>query len=450
MTASASPIRLPLDRPDAVSIASLYRKVQGALVTAFPRNRALWVRGEVQSIADRTGHCYLDLVDPDGPRDRPPVLKVKCWSRTWNPIKASLASQGVVLEVGTVVVIRGTVDFFAPKAEVNFILAEVDVAGLIGRQAATRAALVAALQGEGLLRRNQAVALLPVPLRIGLVASPGTEGCRDFLGQLAPSGLAFHVSLAAAQVQGSGAAASVVGGIRTVVAAGSDLVVVVRGGGSRADLVAFDAEPIARAIATAPVPVWTGIGHSGDQSVADMVAHRSFITPTECGQELVRHVEDWWRSVAEAGDTVTQLAEYVVGRAKDIDAAARARLSVATFNQLRRHGERLGNRAGVLLVQGPRHVAVSASSVAGRSERLLTCADAAIGRQAERVVSWRRLLAAYDVGRQLERGYTITLDENRRIVRSALALAPGASIVTRFADGSVRSEVSGVDDDMGA
>ena len=64
--------------------------------------------------------------------------------------------------------------------------------------------------------------------------------------------------------------------------------VVVRGGGSKADLATFDAEPVARAIAGSDVPVWTGIGHTGDQSVADEVANRAFITPTECGQELAR------------------------------------------------------------------------------------------------------------------------------------------------------------------
>ena len=71
----------------------------------------------------------------------------------------------------------------------------------------------------------------------------------------------------------------------------------VRGGGSKADLAAFDAEPVARAIATSDVPVWTGIGHTGDQSVADEVANRSFITPTECGQELARLAIDYWRPV---------------------------------------------------------------------------------------------------------------------------------------------------------
>ena len=62
----------------ALSIAELYDEVEGALVRTFPRTRALWVRGEVQSLSDRTGHCYMDLVDPESAGARQaPTLKVK-------------------------------------------------------------------------------------------------------------------------------------------------------------------------------------------------------------------------------------------------------------------------------------------------------------------------------------------------------------------------------------
>ncbi len=438
---SAGAQLLPLERTDAVSIAALYRKVHGALVGAFPRNQALWVRGEIQAISDRTGHCYIDLVDPDGPRDRPPVLKVRCWGRTWNPLKASLGRQGVTLEVGMVVVLRGAVDFYPAKAEVNFLLVEVDITALLGRRAAQRAALLAKLETEGLLRRNHALVVTDVPLRIGLVASPDTEGHRDFVGQLTSSGLAFVVVLAAAQVQGSGAVESVAAAIRAVSQAGCDVVVVVRGGGSRGDLSAFDAEPIARAIATAPVPVWTGIGHTGDQSVADIAANRSFITPTECGQELVQQVGAWWRSAAESADAAARLAVNAVERAGHLDSAARSRLVAATFRQLQHHAEHLRQRANAITTQSSGHVVEAASALQRRSVRIGACARTAVERDTERVLSWRRLLDAYDVNRQLERGYTITLGPGGRIVRAAAALQPGEVISTRFSDGSVQSVV---------
>jgi hypothetical protein len=86
------PQRLALvEEPEPLSIADLYRQVQAAVAASFPRGHLQWVRGEIQSISDRTGHCYMDLVDPDAPRGRDtPVLKVNCWGRTWGPLKNAL------------------------------------------------------------------------------------------------------------------------------------------------------------------------------------------------------------------------------------------------------------------------------------------------------------------------------------------------------------------------
>ena len=200
-------------RAGVLSIGALYDEVQGALTRAFPRGRQLWVRGEIHSLSDqsgRSGHCYLDLIDPDDGggasqrgRGGAPALQVKCWKSTWGPLNATLKKQGISLTEGMVVVVRGTIDLYPPKGQINFILSEIDVTALLGRLAAQRAALLHKLEAEGLLRRNGALPVPVVPIRVGLVASPGTEGYRDFLGQLTTSGFGFHVQVAPVKVQGT-------------------------------------------------------------------------------------------------------------------------------------------------------------------------------------------------------------------------------------------------------
>jgi exodeoxyribonuclease VII large subunit len=437
---------IPDDRPGALSVGAFYRRVSGALTRAFPRSQELWVRGEVQSFSDRTGHCYLDLVDPHVGRGRQgPVLKVKCWQSTWRGLKATLLDQGLTLEPGMVVTLRGTVDFYPPRGEVGFVLAELDVNALLGRMAARRAALLRALDAEGLLRRNQALAVPDVPLRIGMVASPGTEGSRDFLGQLEASGYGFRVLLAPVPIQGAWAPARVAAAVRAVAHAGCDLVVLVRGGGSKGDLAALDAEPVARAVATAPVPVWTGIGHTGDQSVADVVANRAFVTPTECGQAVVQRVGQWWGAFEVRASHVAKRTAEALAGADRHSHQARARLVACTRNQLHRHSERLDSRAQRLMVQAPHGVMGATTALAARAARIGPLARGELQNQSDRVLAWRRLLAAYDVTRQLERGYTLTLDEDGRIVRAAASIRPGASLLTKFADGTVRSAVQEVE-----
>ena len=137
-----------------------------------------------------------------------PTLSVKCWRTSWAPLRHVLAKEGIELAEGMIVVLRGSIDLYRAKGEVSLILAEIDVTALLGRLAAQRARLLRQLEEEGLLRRNAALALPDPPLRVGLVASPGTEGYRDFLGRLTESGFGFQVSVVKVPVQGAAAPAS--------------------------------------------------------------------------------------------------------------------------------------------------------------------------------------------------------------------------------------------------
>jgi len=441
------------EHADALTITDLYDEVQGAIERAFPRRRTLWVRGEIQHVSDQRagqGHCYIDLVDPESARDRQaPVLKVKCWQSTWGPLRATLADEGIELQPGMVVVLRGTLDFYRPKAEVGFVLQELDVTALLGRLAAARAALIRALEAEGLLTRNRALAVPEVPLRIGLVASPGTEGYRDFVGQLAASGFAFSVQVARTTVQGAAAPSEISAALRALCdlgPAGLDLVVLVRGGGSKADLAAFDAESVARAVAGSPVPVWTGIGHTGDESVADVVANRACITPTECGRELVQRVQTWWElSVSTPAALLARRSTETLASSRREHDSARARLCAMARHLLDRQRERVVRCVASIGRSAPRLVDDAWGSIVRRGARVAPLAQTRVEHSEDRLVAWRRLLAAYDVERQLERGYTLTLDEHGQVLRHVNEVQAGRRLVTRFADGYVGSVADGTD-----
>jgi exodeoxyribonuclease VII large subunit len=285
--------------------------------------------------------------------------------------------------------------------------------------AAERARLMKALLDEGLFDRNRRLAVPRLALRIGLVASPGTEGYRDFLGRLEASGMAFDLVVAATQVQGREAPASVAASIKGLQAEGCDVLVVVRGGGSKADLATFDIEVVARAIATSEVPVWTGIGHTGDQSVADEIANRAFITPTECGQELARRATEYWDTILSQGVSVGRRAAAVLDRSAGHLDGGRRRLASGIRMQLGRHGDGLAHRIALL------------SALPARS----------LEREARQLTQWSRLLGAYDYQRQLERGYSVTRNADGAVIRSMSGLLPGVSLTTQLADGDVLSVV---------
>ncbi len=437
--------------PDVLSIGGLYESVDGALARAFPRNRPLWVRGEIAHLSDhRSGHLFLDLVDPDDDgraarsrgRGGVPTLSVKCWRTTWAPLRHRLGKAGIELAEGMVVVLRGTLELYRAKGEISLILTDVDVTAILGRLAAQRAQLLRSLEAEGLLRANASVPLPEVALHVGLVASPGTEGCRDFLGQLTTSGLGFRVSHVKVPVQGPSAPASIARALTMLSRSDCDVIAVVRGGGARADLAAFETEVVARAVAASAKPVFTGIGHTGDETVADVVAARACITPTECGQHLVLAARRWWSAhVAEPAEQLARRVPTFLADAQSRDAQARRHLTAAARHQLRMHRDRLSNRAIALGRAAPGRLESCEAGLRAHATRLGPLSTGHLGRQDERLHAWRRLLAAYDVERQLERGYSLTLTTDGSLVRGAGELAVQQEIVTRFADGTVRSRV---------
>jgi len=429
--------------PDAMSIAELYDQVDRAVRSAFPDD--VWITGEVRSMnVLRNGHCFLDLVDPtQGDDPGAPKLNAKCWAGTWRGVKASLDKLGIALEVGMVVRARGKVELYKARGSVDFILRELDTEALMGRVAADRARLVQALVDEDLYDRQRRLRPPVVPLRVGLVASQGTEGYHDFLGQLEASGLAFRVTHVQSAVQGSDAPEQLANAVRALQAVAVDVIAVVRGGGAKADLAAFDHETVARAVAAADVPVWTGIGHTNDISVVDEVAQRACITPTECGRELANLVLSSWQRIEDAGLRLARLVAHGADREAVALAGRRRALATGSRAQLDRQADRLATVRASLERSATAVVESSRTGLANRSARAAAGAVQALDLATLRATQHRRLLGAYDVDRQLERGWSVTRLPDGSVLRSVADLHPGTVLVTQLADGTLTSEVTG-------
>ncbi len=340
--------------------------------------------------------------------------------------------------------VRGKVSIWEGAGKLRLQMTALDVEALLGGIAVARQRLLAQLAEGGLLEANRRLALSPVPLRVGLVTSEGSEAHRDFAGRLERSGFAFEVRVERSLVQGAQAPWQIAAALRRLGRAGLDLIVVVRGGGGRGDLAAFDSEPVARAIAGAPVPVWVGVGHSGDRSVADEVAQASFITPTACGDALVARVEAYWGGVQRSAATLAQRASARLGWAADELTRTRSFLSRHVTHQLERREDELGTRRARLGAAASRLVEVESGSLALLTDRLARCMRAAALEEAHGVRRCREVLRAYDPQRQLERGWSLTRDESGRLLRSVGEVESGSLVRTTLADGEVGSRVERV------
>ncbi len=432
--------------PVTWSVAELGNAILVGLRASFPTE--VWVSGEIRSLRppNRNGHQYFDLIEPGVEPGAYPRAKMSV--NLFRTARAQIAevlraaTGSAELTEGIEVRIRARVDWWVAGGQLRLIMSDIDPVFTLGQLDAQRRALLAQLKSEGLLDRNSELAVPPVPLRVGLVTSAGSAAYEDFVDELRGSRYAFDVVLADARVQGAEAVPTLVAAIARLTAEPLDVIAVVRGGGSRTDLVAFDHSDVAHAIARSPVPVFTGVGHEIDRSVADEVAHTAFKTPTATASGLV--------TLVGAAETAWVESTARLARLGDLHlASARSRLQ----GRLRRvgHAARVADTRAAGHVAALRRQLMHAAAIRLRSaerdrhfrvDRLTSMAPRRLEQQTRRLVAADDVLRAYDPARILARGWSLTRDANGNLVRSGDQVAPGDALVTRLADATLTSTVT--------
>jgi exodeoxyribonuclease VII large subunit len=421
---------------DTFTVGQLNRLIRDALAITFPDE--VWVEGEIASLNRHgaSGNVYFQLVDPaDGGAQATAALSVVLYRANKEAVNRLLrrARPGpdtgsdtlppvIRMVDGVHIRIRGGIELVPRTGRLHLRMTGIDPGHTLGRLAAARDRVLAALAAEGLLDRNTRLPFPLLPTRLGLITSGGSAAQADFLHELArpverPVG--WRVTAVSCPVQGPGAARELVAAVHALERHGVDLIAMVRGGGARTDLLAFDDEMLARAIAGAGVPVVTGIGHEIDTSVADRVAARAFKTPTACAAALVDRAgraaerpEVAWAGVHQRATDLIDL------RHRDLHTIGRR---AAFASRVRLDGQ--SARADF----GARRLRSAAVSALATAER-------------DTAARWARV-AAVDPARALARGWSITRTADGRLVRSPADTPPGTELLTTVADGEIRSRV---------
>ncbi|UDY38073.1 exodeoxyribonuclease VII large subunit [Dermatobacter hominis] len=422
----------------------MHEALNGLLTHVF--GEVVWVEGELTDISrSKAGHVYFRLVDPDDERGdaNRASLSVTLFDSQRQLVNRFLRSQGdpIRMNDGIRVRIGGRLATYPARSTLQLVMDRIDPAFTLGLLGQERVRLLAALDEEGLLRQNAAVAVPVVPLHVGLVTSVGSAAHADALHELESSGVGFRVSTFDARTQGADAPASVVAALRTAAAHRVDVVLIVRGGGAATDLVAFDHEQVARAIAGAPVAVFTGIGHETDRTVADEVAHTAHKTPTAAAGALVRAVRDAERRVVDDWAAVRAGVAGRLVRAEHRLARVGHRAGATAVHRLDRRMDALDRDVQRVTAGARRRLAVAEAAVAAVGTRAEPSAARIVERASSRLDVLAANVAAADPARALRRGWSVTHTADGRLVRSPADVVAGDELVTRVAGGAVRSVV---------
>ena len=277
------------DSMPVYSLTDLNQHIRETIADSYPDN--LWVRAEIVSmnVNGYSGHCYLELTDSkEGASSK---IKAMIWKGSLKQIDLKFITEtGRNLEAGMMVQVLVKVEFHV-QFGLSLIIWDIDPAFTVGDLAVKRAKTINKLKQDGHFDANKTRAF-PFPAdRIALISSPTAAGYEDFCKHLIenPFGFTYGLTLFPALVQGQEAIVSLQEAFRKVetLKENFDLVILIRGGGSRHDLQIFDEYEVASAVAKCSLPVLTGIGHERDESVCDLVAARNFKTPTATADFLL-------------------------------------------------------------------------------------------------------------------------------------------------------------------
>ena len=370
-----------------ITLRELQLRVKEVLEGAFAL--PVWVSAEIAEIKlNRSGHCYLELVEKGGDNGVPTAqARAVIWRSHYPRIAGYFeAETGQRLDAGIRILAKVLVSYHEIYG-FSLQITDIDPAYTLGDMERQRQQTIAQLQQEGVWEMNRQVPMPAVVQRVAVVSSAGAAGYQDFLKELARSPYRFALTLFEAYMQ------------------------------SRSDLNCFNAYRLCAHVAQFPLPVVTGIGHDKDTSVADMVAHTALKTPTAVAGWLVERMEtlEGWLDAAalQLHDGVLRLARTEQLRLEEFAGSIR-HLSLGMLRQ-----------RGV--------------EIAGREEVFRSAVAAFFREQRQRIGSLGELVASRSPQQILRMGFAVVRAEGRAVA-SVRQVTKGQSLTVEVADGEFSAE----------
>ena len=391
------------------SLIELNRLVRDAIECGLPDE--YWVEAELSECRERSGHCYMELIEKDEQTNIPVArASAKCWRQTWQMVSPYFErTTGQPLRAGLKVLLRVYAQFHEAYG-FSWIVTDIDPTYTLGDMARKRQEIIRQLKAEGVFDLQRELRIPLFAKRIAVISAAGAAGYGDFCRQLEENdyGFRFEVTLFPAIMQGEQVEQSVIAALNQIYEQQSnhtshlsslsshfDVVCILRGGGATADLSGFDTLALAENVAQFPLPIITGIGHDRDECILDMVSNTRVKTPTAAAALLIDNLKQVLERINMAQQRLNRIGHL--------------------FSDARHRLELLENRFSVAW------------------ERQLT-------EQKHRINRLELMLQGFDPQLLLSRGYSITL-LNGKAIRDPRQLKAGDEIETRVEKGTIRSVV---------
>ncbi len=385
---------------------------------------AIWVTCEIAQLNESRGNYFLELVQKSEEEDTIIARsEAAIWSKTYRQLKRSVGKKlEDILQEGLEVKMQVRVTFHE-RYGLKMAIEDIDPTYTLGKLALKREQTLQQLEEEGKLFQNAELALPIVLQRIAILSSPTAAGLQDFQNQLRQNAYSYHykLDLFATAMQGDRVSEEMQKQLRKIAkqSYAYDVVVVIRGGGARLDLQAFNEYELCAALADCPLPVLTGIGHDIDQTVADIVAHQSLKTPTAVADFLLQHNAQFEAVLLQYSQQLGQISQTYLQQEK---------------SKLDQQQQFIQLHTQSLLQQQTQQIDFLAAQLPISAQRQLTL-------ETEKIEQLSRMTDLLSLEATLGRGYSLTTKDGKAI-QTPSDLQVDDEIETTFKDGQIKSKIT--------
>ena len=432
---------------EKATLFDLNKRIRNSIEQNFPDS--YWVIAEISELKiNNSGHCYLELIEKDPNQDKIIArARATIWSYTFRMLKPYFeTASGISLDKGIKILVKAKVTFHEQYG-LSLNILDIDPGYTLGDMERKRQETLRQLEKDGVLEMNKQISFPTAPQRIALISSETAAGYRDFMNQLLSNtyGFTYYIKLFPAIMQGDEAIPSLIKALDKIYLHENffDIVVIIRGGGSKSDLSCFDSYDLAYHITQFPLPVLTGIGHEQDISVADLAAHTKLKTPTAVAEFLIMQTYSLDQYLEELQTTaITMVNDCLQNKQEQID-------------DLSRKLARIGNN---VLVINSRTLDQLSYSFEKRTNRFLQAKKDFLRYSQSAIKSFSgkyfiekkhylqiasKTINYMDPEQVLKRGYSLTY-HNGIIIRNGAGLTRGDMITSKFERDEVNSKVEKV------
>jgi len=450
---------------------SLYQVCEDIQLSLEKRYKyGYWIKAEINKLNHytRSGHCYPELVEKKSSKIIAQIRGV-IWKADFERIDQKFKKiAGEPLKDDIKILFFAYVDYH-PQYGLSLKIRDIDPNYTMGDLLQAKQDTLARLQQDGLINRQKQLQLPLLPKRIAIISVETSKGYADFINILEQAqmqeNLGFFCHLFPAILQGDRAVKTIINQLNYIkkVKHHFDLVAIIRGGGGEVGLSCFNDYQLSKKIAEFPLPVFTGIGHSTNQTVAETLSYYYAITPTKIAEYLIRILLDQKSSIvelatklhrnstnvinqnqsrlADAKQKTHQSAKYQLKEQKHLNQKLQKNIHILSSFRIKSQKEKLQDFPHKILTITNKLVNQQSLVVNENKNQLHKYTQKLLIQQKNEMDSIRKSIHLLKPEQVLKRGYSITR-VNGKAVTHAQFLNKGDLIETQLYNGNVTSNVN--------